>query len=276
MVCAWAEDCTGWVIDYGAWPEQGRNYFTLRDAKRTIQDEIKGAGLEGQIFGAMDVLTKQLMTTRYVNADGSSVAIERCLVDANWGESTDTVYAFCRQSAHAAILLPSHGKYVGAASRPMAEWKKDRGERLGNGWRIRPAKRGLRSVIFDTNQWKSWVAQRLLTAPGDPGTLTLYGKDPERHRMIADHLAAEHRIRTTGRGRTVDEWKLKPGRDNHLLDGVIGCAVGASILGMPLAPPPTKGAPNPHAPASSTAIPGKSDRMSFAALQRAAREKRGG
>jgi len=39
--------------------------------------------------------------------------IERCLIDANWGLSTDVVYQFCRQSRHSAIVMPSHGRFVG-------------------------------------------------------------------------------------------------------------------------------------------------------------------
>ena len=275
VVCAWDDDCNGEVIDYGTWPDQQRAYFTLRDAKHTIASVIKGAGLEGQIFGALDALTKILLAQRYKRQDGNEMGIELLLIDANWGESTDTVYGFCRQSSHSGLIMPSHGRYVGASTRPMDDWPKNKGERVGHNWRIQPAKRGLRSAHYDTNFWKSWLAKRWLTSPGDPGTLNLYGKDRERHRMIADHLTAEHRVRTTGRGRTVDEWKLLPGRDNHWLDGIVGAAVAASIRGMPIAPSPTK-AKGEANPLAGTPMPAKSDRMSFAALQRAARDKRGG
>jgi hypothetical protein len=39
-------------------------------------------------------------------------------------------------------------------------------------------------------------------------------------------------VKTAGRGRIVDEWKLRPDRsDNHWLDCLAGCAVCASMLG---------------------------------------------
>ena len=47
------------------------------------------------------------------------------------------------------------------------------------------------------------------------------------------HLTAEYRVRTEGRGRTVDEWKLpahKP--DNHWFDCMVGCAAAASMQGV--------------------------------------------
>jgi hypothetical protein len=33
MICAWEPDFTGYVIDYGAWPDQKRNYFTRHDVR---------------------------------------------------------------------------------------------------------------------------------------------------------------------------------------------------------------------------------------------------
>lgn len=69
---------------------------------------------------------------------------------------------------------------------------------------------------------------------GDPGCLSFYGKDTERHRGLSEHLTAEHSVKTEGRGRTVYEWKLGPARDNHWLDCVVGCAVAASMQGSVL------------------------------------------
>jgi hypothetical protein len=166
------------------------------------------------------------------------MAIERLLIDANWGQSTDVVYQFCRQSANAALLLPSHGRFVGAASQPFNEYKRKRGDRVGHNWRIPSVvgRRTVRHVLYDANFWKSFVHARLGVAMGDPGCLSLWGQQPERHRLLAEHLTAEHRIRTEGRGRVVDEWKLRPERaDNHWFDGVVGCAVAASIQGTSLA-----------------------------------------
>jgi hypothetical protein len=270
MVAAWADDWTGQVLDYGTFPDQGgRDYFTLRDQRITLAQVIKGAGLEGQIHGGLAAITADIMARRYRQQDGAEVAIERMLIDANWGQSTDTVYDFCRSSAHSGVIMPSHGRGIGASSTPMSTWAKKPGERVGNGWRINPAKRGLRSVTYDTNAWKTWTAERILTAPGDPGTLTLWGKSPDRHRMIGDHWCAEYRVRVTGRGRTCDEWKLKPGRDNHWWDCVVGTAVAASIQGMPVNAP--KKSANPTRSKTTDAKPA---RMSFAALQRAAKSRK--
>ena len=68
----------------------------------------------------------------------------------------------------------------------------------------------IRHVVYDTNFWKAFIAARLLVPMGDRGCLSLFGRDPEVHRLFAEHLTAEFRVRTEGRGRVVDEWKLRP------------------------------------------------------------------
>ena len=238
MIVAWEENFTGYIVDYGAWPEQKRPYYTLNDMRATIARAVPGAGLEGQIFAALERLTAERLSAAYSREDGAEMRIERCLIDANWGQSTDIVYQFCRQSPHAALLLPSHGKYVGASSVSFSEYKKKRGDRVGLHWRIPNTigKRQVRHALIDTNYWKSFVHARLAVAMGDPGCLSLFGRDENAHRLLADHLTAEYRVRTQAHERTVDEWKLRATRpDNHWLDCLVGCAVAASVQGASLA-----------------------------------------
>lgn len=237
VIAAWEDDFTGYVIDYGAYPDQHRNYFTLRDARHTLATAAPKAGLEGAIYAGLDALTEKHLTRHYRRDDGAEIHVDRCLVDANWGSSTDVVYQFCRQSSHSAMLLPSHGRFVGASSVPFSEYKRKLGDRVGLNWRIPnvQGKRAVRHVLFDTNYWKSFLHARLGVAMGDRGCLSLFGDQPESHRLLAEHLTAEYRIRTEGRGRTVDEWKLRPeATENHWLDCLVGCAVAASIQGVAL------------------------------------------
>jgi hypothetical protein len=258
VVAAWHDDFTGYVVQYGTYPDQKRAYFTLRDARITLSSVSKNAGLEGSIYAGLDALISQFIAREWLREDGTALRIERCLVDANWGSSTDVVYQFCRQSAHAAVVMPSHGRFVGASGIPFSEYKRKPGERVGLNWRITNVvgKRAIRHVTFDTNFWKSFVQTRLAVPMGDRGCLSLFGDRPDQHRLFADHLTSEYRVKTQGRGRTVDEWKLRPERsDNHWLDGLVGCAVAASMQGAVLL----------GADAVSLA---KRERVSFAELQR--------
>ena len=237
VIIAWEDNFTGYVVDYGSYPDQKRTYFTLRDARHTLATVAEGTGLEGSIYAGLETLTKDLLSREWKRDDGAAMRVDRCLIDANWGHSTDVVYQFCRQSAHAAILTPSHGRFVGASSVPFSDYKRKQGDRVGLNWRIPNVrgKRAVRHVVYDTNYWKSFMHARLAVAMGDPGCLSLFGDKPDLHRLFAEHITAEYRVKTEGRGRTVDEWKIRPERaDNHWLDGIVGCAVAASIQGVVL------------------------------------------
>ena len=237
-IVAWDDDFTGRVIDYGGWPDQNRKFFTLSDAHPTLQSVFPRNGLEGCLYEGLKKLTEEIIGKEYMRDDGAAMRIEKCLIDANWGQSTDTVYQFCRESEFAGIVVPSHGKYIGASSKPMGEYKRAVGDRVGLNWRMPNVrgKRAVRHVIYDTNYWKSFIATRLLTSPGDRGALTLFGRSSDDHLLFAEHLTAEYRVKTEGRGRKVDEWKMRPdANDNHWWDCVVGSAVAASMTGCVLA-----------------------------------------
>jgi phage terminase large subunit GpA-like protein len=235
MVCGWEDDFTGYVLDYGAYPDPRQEYFTLREARRTLMTVHKGTGQEGAIYAGLEALTSERLAGKYRRDDGAEMNIERCLIDANWGNSTDVVYQFCRQSSHSAIVMPSHGRYVGAASTPFGDYKPKRGDRVGLHWRVPglQGKRAVRYALIDTNYWKSFIHARLAVPMGDPGCMSLFaGSD---HRLLSEHLTSEYRVKTQGRGRELEEWKLRtPGADNHWLDCVVGCTVAASMQGAVL------------------------------------------
>ena len=258
VVTAWQEDFTGYVIDYGTFPDQKRAYFTLRDVRYPLALATKIAGMEGAIYAGLERLTDILLGREWLRDDGAGLRIERCLVDANWGSSTDVVYQFCRQSKYAAVLMPSHGRFVGASSQPFSEYKRKPGDRVGLNWRVPnvQGKRAVRHAVYDTNYWKSFVYARLAVPMGERGCLSLFGEKPEMHRLFAEHLTAEYRVRTEGRGRSVDEWKQRPERpDNHWFDCLVGCAVAASIQGVVLS-------------GTDEQVPARRQRVSFAELQR--------
>lgn len=237
MVVAWESDFTGYIVDYGTEPEQSETHFLQRDVRTTLAAATPRAGLEGSIYAGLERLCVRLLQREWGRDDGAMIRIDRCLIDANWGKTTDLIYQFCRQSTFAAIILPSHGRYVGASSIPFSAYRRKRGERVGLNWRVplTSGKRQVRHAVYDTNYWKSFVCARLAVSMGDPGCLSLFGTKADQHRLIADHIRAEYSVKTEGRGRTVDEWKMRPEPfDNHWLDCLVGCAVGASMHGTAL------------------------------------------
>jgi len=238
VVCGWGVDFTGYVLDYGTYPEQNKCYFSLREISKTLQGAFPGTGQEGAWRSGLDALTQRLLSRDWLRDDGTILKISRCLIDANDGNAAQTVYDFCRQSPHAAIVMPSRGKGITASSTPFSDYRRKAGDRTSDwNWRIpaAPGRNAVRYIIFDTNFWKSFVRSRWRVALGDRGSLSVFGRKAETVRMFAEHMTSEYSVRTEGRGRVVDEWQLRPGRtENHFWDCVVGCAVAASEQGIAL------------------------------------------
>ncbi len=83
VVAAWEDDFTGYVIDYGTFPDQQRPYFTLRDARITLPLATKASGIEGAIYAGLAQLTGSYLGREWRRDDGAMLRIERCLIDAN-------------------------------------------------------------------------------------------------------------------------------------------------------------------------------------------------
>ncbi len=228
LVASWGPGFSGHVIAYGTHPEQPQTIFNAGAAKRTLAMAHPGGGFEATLLAGLTKLVDQLLARNWKREDGTARRIEALVVDANWGRSTQVVREFCRRHNNAATLIPAHGRSGGPFSRPLNEIKRKAGERLGPGWRLGTIG-GQRGAIFDADFWKGYVSGRLATAVGDPGDLTFHAGD---HEMLVEHLAAERPVTVTARGRTVDQWQLLPGRENHLLDCLTMAAIAASIAGV--------------------------------------------
>ncbi len=244
----------GFVVDYGSWPDQPVRYFSLATATRTLSQRYPRMKLDARIMAALAELVdgivpgqppvkyqafalqngKGLMQREYARDDGTLMRIGRLLIDANWGDSTSTVYAFARQSLHSASIHPAHGRYIGPTGAPIGAWQRKPGERIGDHWLIRRGKnRQVRHVIFDSNWWKTQLQTALAVPVGDAGSISLYAGSDAEHRMVIDHLVSEKSeiVRRDG-DRSMTLWKLPPNKpDNHLLDCLSGCMVAASIEG---------------------------------------------
>lgn len=232
-VAAWSQTFRGSVVSYGIWPEQRRAYITLKQITNTLQRHHPEKGLEGSIYAGLENLGRHVCR-EWPRTDGSVMRPQLVVVDANWGRSTDTIYQFARQAQLGALIMPGHGRYIAASATPMDTWRRKPGERVGPGWRIPPPAMGrsVRHLAFDANRWKSFVADRLTAPMGDSSALTLCGTDAEAHRLFADHLVSEFPTPVSARGRTIEEWRLRPERqDNHFFDCLVLAAVAASALG---------------------------------------------
>lgn len=251
MVCAWADQFTGYVVDYGTFPEQRRDYFTAQTLNPTLARTYPKAGVEGAITAGLEQLLDDLFKRRWSQPGGAELYISRCFIDE--GDKQQEVHSVCMRSHHKARLYPSKGWADKATHKiPFAEYKKKMGEKTGGGypWRLKQSDKTktLMHVLFEPNWWKSFIQSRFQVSKGDPGCLSLFGgearrpghdpTEPRDHRLLADHLTAETKTRLHNEttGRTVEQWTLRPEKpDNHWLDCLVGCAVAASLEGVTLA-----------------------------------------
>lgn len=248
VACGWSEDFSGAVLDYGTWPRQTRAYFAAKEARPSLSTFYPGLGLEAQIHAGLSALTEELLSTDWLIDGGGSQRIGLVLVDSGWQDAV--VEKFCRTSPYRSSLQPSKGRGITASNSSIGEWAKKPGERHGLNWvlgALRPG-HGTRLLTYDANAWKSFLTARLAAPIGGKGCLTLFGDRPDMHQLFAEHCTSEYRVRTAGRGRIVDEWKLRAGRDNHWLDCLVGASVAASVLGVSLAE--TAPSAKPKAPVS--------------------------
>jgi hypothetical protein len=228
LVASWGPGFSGHVVAYGSHPDQPQAIYSAGHAKRTLSMAHPGGGFEATLLAGLTKLVDTLVGRDWKREDGTKQRIEQVVIDANWGRSTQVVREFARRHAHAATLIPAHGRGGGPTSRPIHDGKRKPGERIGPGWKLGTVG-GQRGALFDADFWKSYVAGRLTTAIGDPGDLTLHKGE---HELLVEHLTAERPVSVTARGRTVDRWQLLPGRENHFLDCLTMAAVGASIAGV--------------------------------------------
>lgn len=235
VVSAWGAGFTGAVVDYGVYPDQKKSDFTLKGLRHKLSDVHKGGGLEATLYAGLTQLASQLAAREWPRMGGGGLRIRRLLVDE--GFQTPVIFQFCRQSPHAAILMPAKGVGIGAKRAPMKEWAKRDGETRGPYFRVGRGNvdRGIPHAVIDTNFWKSFLHARLAVPMGAPGCLTLYGDDPRRHELFASHLLGEFRKTVSAEGRTVDEWEEYPDkRDQHWFDCLTGSAAAAAMEGVRL------------------------------------------
>jgi hypothetical protein len=62
MLVAWKKiDFTGHIVNYGAWPEQERTYYTLKEVTPTLQDLSQTTQPQGALRWGLDSITKDML-----------------------------------------------------------------------------------------------------------------------------------------------------------------------------------------------------------------------
>lgn len=238
VVVAWTSTGRAYVIDYGAAPDQQRHYWTKNTVGYPLS-LVYGDDFETYLTGGLDWLTRAILENEYTTEKGAKVSVDRLSIDARWGESTEIIRNFIRDSKLRSRIHASMGMYVGANSKKWQQIKSDkekRRDRKGvHAKLIMPKGGGRREMFYDTNYWKSFTADRLLCSSGSPKAIVLFDDKPHHHRMFAEHCACEEPLRVIGKtNNEVVEWKqrLSGSAENDYWDCLVGNAALASIIGV--------------------------------------------
>jgi phage terminase large subunit GpA-like protein len=232
-VCGWEEDFTGYVLDYGTFPDQRRPFFTMADSLRTLGRTFPGIGTDAAIQAGLERLVVQHLERDWTRTGGGLMKIDRLLVDS--GFKPGIVEAVKHKVGGSAMML-SKGVGIRAGRKPMSTYARRPGEVHGHFWYVPNVAKTAEfpHVQVDVNYWKMFIHAGLATAAGDRGSISVFGKKPRDHELFAEQVAhAETWVETQGHGRVVHEWSLRPARpDNHWFDCIVGCAAAASMCGV--------------------------------------------
>ena len=230
VVTAFDAAGSGFVMEYGTFPDQHRRFFSKNDGGLDTMRRAFGGTADYAMLQGLITLFQQLDSMYFSDEAGKERKIDRVLVDAKY--KPEIVEAAITQ-AKVPRIIPARGHAVRATGRPMAEWQKRPGRRFGFHFlEEKIEKRLYRSILSDTNFWKTRTHEMLALMPSESGSLTLWGTDPERHRMIAEHCGAERCQLVSSGTHEVNQWSEKPTRpDNHLFDCLVGTVLANETLG---------------------------------------------
>lgn len=233
---AWEMQGRGHVIDYGTWPDQQRLYFTKSQIQRTLQEVHRTENLNEAIYLGLQSLLATLFERKYRRDDDTYMSLDRVGIDARNGYHTRTVRRFCRETKYMGRVHPQFGLYIGKDNKPWHQWTHNKTHRMGVHCRMQPppkTEKGVRELMVDTNWWKTFAAERLLSSVGADQSILLFKDSPAVHRMFAEHCIAETPIQVVGKaGNEVIEWQQNGSQNNDFWDCLVGNCVLASIEGI--------------------------------------------
>lgn len=237
MVCGFEWDFTGHLIDYGIFPEQASPNWRMARARPTLAQRYPKSG-DAAIYKGLQELGQSLIDRTFRREDGVMMRIEKGLIDQ--GHEKNTVQRVIRERKWQNTWYPSFGKEITGRMITIGEYRQRHGEMIGDDWVLKKSKSSMRHLMFDVNIWKTFAHRRLATPMGEPGSFSLFGREPGKgdksgrkadHDYLARQLDSETRTVLTDGDRRIDQWRQKPASENHWFDCLVGCHVAGSLCG---------------------------------------------
>ena len=132
MVCAWAEDFSGQIVEYGTLPQQNRSFFTRNDSLHTLGQLFPGRGVEGAIHAGLEKVVTEYLAKEW-SRGGALMRLDRLLVDSGYKPG---IVADVKRRCGGAVMMLSKGVGIRATRRPFAAYTKRPGETIGDHWYV--------------------------------------------------------------------------------------------------------------------------------------------
>lgn len=232
----WIYEVVGWGADKQSWSIDAGIIFgdTARDEDWAKLDE--------------------LLDREFPAANGTAMRIRALAVDS--GFNTQQVYGWGRRHPMTRVIaikgVSGANALLGVPSKVDVKWN---GKRVARGYKVWPV-----GVDIAKMELYGWLRLERGEGTFPRGWCHFSDQQPaEYFKQLTSEQLVSHRKRKTGR--TVVEWQVIPGRENHWLDTRIYARAAAQMLGLdrlvpPAAPPPaptTPPAATPAAPAPNSA-----------------------
>ena len=265
VVIAWTANFTGFVIDYGEWPDQKSRDVSKRKLKTSLSQKYKTLkNREARLRQGLADLCEEILGRTWLDSEKREHVITFGFVDCADGDAALPIRSWIRTSKWNKVLRPSMGLGLTPADTPLGERDKTKDElRRGLNWVEKRDKkvRGGSIVHIDVNRWKTFAANRWRAGsprpkddpsyrPNEPGALYLWGTDPHVHATFGTHQCSEYAESQKHKrtGRELDVWNARVGKpDNERWDCVVGCcALGDYAGGISLKDTGLKSTPRPR------------------------------
>ncbi len=229
MVVAWLSDFTGWIVDYGTWPDQQAEHFYKSSLRVTVSEQMPKASWE-EAFAHAHNTVDAILLRDWQDENGKPRTLDLMLKDWSDGDHKKRIEPQVMASAHRSRIRPSKGFAPKPGRKPVHAYGVDKDRHTRSHWVERRSETPVH-IQFDSNVFKTHVARRLQTIVGAPSCLLLPGSNETENLLLAEHLTSEQAKSLVYDGTPGSVWEVIPGRDNDWWDTLVGNAVAASVLG---------------------------------------------
>jgi len=214
-VVAFGPRQTSAIIDYGVYPGDGKRLVPPNASERETQELLSAAEM---------LVATRILTTAYRRADGRVKSVHAVWLDHGWQSVVGVrICDLLRKRGYAntftcagrsSVYYDAHGKHV-----------------VGTGFNVDFREtEGVRFAMQNSDFWKETAQRAFSGVPLQPGSVSLWGNDPEEHREFCTQMANEMLVdkARSSKGIEIYKWVLKPGTKNHFHDALSGCFAMAS------------------------------------------------